>query len=441
MKRHRLYFLIIFILICFGLIGQSYALGKGDRIYKNIYIENIDVSGLTKEEAINKIEKYIYEKDKIKLKYRDRIYNLNLKDIDLNYNINSIVDEALELDKKSNLIDNVKSKLKLSFGEKSNFILKVRYDEEKLNSYIGNISKDINTNPVNSTISINEDTNEFILTKEKIGTYVDKEKLLNIINNKINTREYFIEDIPVYNINPKYNFKKLSNIDSVLGIYETKFNPKNYNRVENIKLAADKINNIIVDSKEQFSFNKIIGARSLKRGFKEAPIIINGEMKEGIGGGICQVSSTVYNAALYSGLEILQTRNHSIPSGYISKGRDATVSYGNIDLIFRNNYDYPILIKNFIKEDKLISVVYGNSKDKRNIDIETEIIEVIPKNIVIRNSEELKEGKTTIKDKGRDGYKVKTYRVYKNNGIIEKKELINESYYPPKEKLILKGIN
>ncbi|WP_373599566.1 VanW family protein [Paraclostridium bifermentans] len=441
MKRHGLYFLIIVILICFGLIGKSYALGKDDRIYKNIYIENIDVSGLTKEEAINKIEKHIYGEGKITLKYKDKTYNLNLRNINLNYNINSIVGEALKLDKNSNLIDNIKSKLKLSFGEKFNFILKVSYDKEKLNSYIDDISKNINTNPINASISVNKDTNEFSVSKEKIGIYVDKDKLIRIIDNKINIRDYSDENIPIYNIEPKYTFKKLSKINSVLGIYETKFNPKNYNRVDNIRLAADKINNTIIDSKEKFSFNKIIGDRSLKQGFKEAPVIINGEMKEGLGGGVCQVSSTVYNAALYSGLEIVQVKNHSIPSGYIDKGRDATVSYGSIDLVFRNNYNHPILIKHFIEENKLISIIYGNDKDKRNIGIETELVEVIPKRIIIKNSEDLMLGKRKIEDKGRDGYKVNTYRVYKNNEIVERKELINESYYPPKEKILLIGID
>lgn len=441
MKRHRLYFLIISILICFGLISKSYALSKGDRIYKNIYIENIDVSGLTKEEAINKIEKDIYGKGEIILKYKDKTYKLNLSDIDLNYNINNIVDEALKLDKDSNLIYNIKSKFKLSLGEKVNFILKSTYNKEKLDSYIYDISKSINRNPVNSTISVNKDTNKFNVSKEKIGTYVDKNKLLHIINNKINTRDYSDENIPIYNINPKYNFEKLSKINSVLGIYETEFNPKNYNRVDNIKLAASKINNIIIDSKEKFSFNKTIGARSLQQGFKEAPVIINGELKDGLGGGVCQVSSTVYNAALYSGLEIVQVKNHSIPSGYADKGRDATVAYGSIDLIFRNNYNHPILIKNFIEENKLISIVYGNNKDKKNIGIETEIVEIIPKSVIIKNSEDLKEGKRKIEDKGRDGYKVNTYRVYKSNGTIEKKELINESYYPPKEKILLIGVD
>lgn len=441
MKRHGLYFLIIVISIYFGLTSKSYAQGKDNRIYKNIYIENIDVSGLNKKEAINKIEKEIYRENEITLKYKDKTYNLNFKDIDLNYDINSIVDEALKLYKNSNLIYNIKSKFKLSFGEKLFFILKPTYNKEKLDSYIDDISKSINTNPVNSTISVNKDTNKFNISKEKIGTYVDKDKLFYVINNKINIRDYSDENIPIYNIKPKYNFEKLSKINSVLGVYETEFNLKNYNRVDNIKLAASKINNIIVDSKEKFSFNKIIGDRSIQQGFKEAPVIINGELKAGLGGGVCQVSSTIYNAALYSGLEIVQVKNHSIPSGYTDKGRDATVDYGSIDLVFRNNYNHPILIKSFIEGNKLISIVYGNDKDKKNIGIETEIIEVIPKRVIIKNSEDLKEGKRKVEDKGRDGYKVNTYRVYKSNGSIEKKELINESYYPPKEKIILIGVN
>ncbi|MCU9810135.1 VanW family protein [Paraclostridium sp. AKS46] len=232
----------------------------------------------------------------------------------------------------------------------------------------------------------------------------------------------------------------MANINTLLGQYETKFNSKNQNRVSNIKLAINKINNVLIDYNEEFSFNNIIGKRSTEQGFKSAPIIVNGEMQLGMGGGICQVSSTVYNAALYSGLEIVQARNHSIPSGYIEKGRDATVSYGNIDLIFKNNYKSPILIKNEVRDNKIITTIYGNENDKKIVDIRTDILGIIKPKTIEKESKALYEGETRIESKGRNGYKVKTYRVYKNeDGSSINEELINESYYPPKNKVLIKG--
>ena len=96
----------------------------------------------------------------------------------------------------------------------------------------------------------------------------------------------------------------------------------------NIKVGASATNNIVLNPSEEFSFNSYVEVREVQAKFKNAPVIINGELKEGLGGGICQVSSTLYNAALYAGLEITNVRNHSIPSPYVSKGRDATISTG-----------------------------------------------------------------------------------------------------------------
>ena len=143
---------------------------------------------------------------------------------------------------------------------------------------------------------------------------------------------------------PRCTKKELLKIDTVLGHYETNFNPKIENRVNNISVAANATKNIVLIKDDEFSFNDLLLKDDCESKFKEAPVIINGKLEKGMGGGICQVSSTIYNAALYSGLDIINVRNHSIPSTYISKGRDATVSLGDIDFKFRNNYDNPILI-------------------------------------------------------------------------------------------------
>lgn len=439
MNRHKIYAIAILIL-CFIIVFQkeSYANSNKSKIYNNIYIENIDMSGLTKEEAIDKLKESIYCNKEINFLYDEHIYPLSFDFIELNYNIEDTVEKAFNIGRNKNIVDNTKIKINLKLGDKINFRLEPKYNNEKINDYIEILCSQINKEPVDATINIEQDNIK--VTEEVIGIKINKDTIRESIIDKIDELDFNETSIPINIIKPKYTYENLSKINSVLGSYKTKFNLSNYNRSNNIYIATNKTNNILLNNNEEFSFNNIIGQRSEQAGFKEAPVIINGEMQSGLGGGICQVSSTIYNAVLYSGLEITEARNHSIPSSYIEKGRDATVSYGAVDLKFRNNYQYPILIQNKVINDTIVTTIYGNDRYKREIDIVTELVETIPNKTIIKESSVMYNGENFIQEKGRSGYKIKTYRIYKNkNGEILSKEYINESYYPPINKIIIKG--
>ena len=120
-----------------------------------------------------------------------------------------------------------------------------------------------------------------------------------------------------------------------------------------------------------FSYNEHIGEINLSNGYKNAPVIVQGVVQEGVGGGVCQVSSTLYNSVLYAGLELVNIKNHSIPSSYVSMGRDATVTDGGIDFVFKNNLKYPVYIKNYVSGNVVTCQIYGSLKDKQNIQIST----------------------------------------------------------------------
>lgn len=439
MKRQKIFLLIILVMIyCCGITYKSYSMSKEIKIYKNIYIENIDVSGMTKKDAIKKLNKYLNKKDYINLLYGESKYNLKLDDIGFRFKIEDSVDKAIRIGRDSKFLENLKTKLNLKLGKDTNLSVDTEYNNEKLNLCIDNILKKIELNPINAKIKIKN--NKFKIKEERYGIGVNKKELIRNIDINIKHKKFKDIDIHTERLIPKFTYNKLKKINTLLGSYETKFNLNNKNRSENIRLASKKLNGILIDSNEEFSFNNTIGRRSTEKGFKSAPIIINGEARLGMGGGICQVSSTLYNAAIYSGLDIVQVKNHTIPSSYIAKGRDATVSYGDIDLIFKNTFKSPILINNEIDGNKIIIKIYGNEEDKKIINIKTDTLKVIEHKTIEKESDSLYEGETRVQTKGRDGYKVNTYRIYKNkDGIFINKELINESYYPPKNEVFIKG--
>lgn len=436
MKRIKIISLLIVAIFFLGNIKFAQGFEREGKIHKNIYVKNIDLSNLTKDEAKNKINTVLEGNKEIKLKFNEENYKINLKELDINYNVNEVVEQAYNIDRNNTLINDIKTKLNLDLGHKQVLKLNYQYNDEKLNTHIEDISNKLYISPINATIKI--ENGLINTTEETCGRTVDKIKLKNEIIYKIKNIYEGTLEIPIQNIEAKYNIKQLSQINTVLGTYETYFNPKIANRVNNIRIAADATKNILIDNGEEFSFNSILLSSNLVKDMKEAPVIVNGKVEKGLGGGICQVSSTIYNAALYSGMDISDIKNHSIPSAYTSKGRDATVSLGDVDFKFINKFNTPILIYNEVFDNRIVSTIYGNKEDKKEIEIITETIETLPNKVVEKNSGKFYKGERIVEQDGRIGYKVNTFRVYKSEKDI-RKEFVYESFYPPRDKVIIYG--
>ncbi|WP_423406787.1 VanW family protein [Heyndrickxia sp. MSNUG] len=177
--------------------------------------------------------------------------------------------------------------------------------------------------------------------------------------------------VPTLPVHPKVDSEIIANIRTrLIGHYITYFNSGNIERSHNIALASEAINNHVVFPGETFSFNKVVGKRTASRGYQPAPIIVRGELSEGIGGGICQVSSTLYNAADRSGMKILERYSHSKQVPYVPPGRDATVSWYGPDFTFKNRYNQPILIRAKSYRGKMVVMIYSSEEiniEKRKI--------------------------------------------------------------------------
>jgi vancomycin resistance protein YoaR len=178
---------------------------------------------------------------------------------------------------------------------------------------------------------------------------LDKEAFIQELTN-VKALQKVIE-VPITETAPNITAEAIANIDQVLlGSYTTKFNPNIIGRSRNIELSAQEINQIILGPGDRFYFNLVVGERTPERGYQKAMEIVNHEFVEGIGGGICQTSSTLYNAIDKAGLGILELHHHSKAVGYVPQNRDATVSWGGKDLKFMNNKEYPVMIKTIVNK-------------------------------------------------------------------------------------------
>ena len=217
-----------------------------------------------------------------------------------------------------------------------------------------------------------------------------------------------------------------------LSTYSTSFNVNEKERTENVKLAAESINNVILMPGQEFSYNNVVGERSTERGYKIAKVYQAGQVVDGLGGGICQVSSTLYNAVVKADLEVLERKNHSLPVSYVKLGRDATVVYGVLDFRFRNNQQYPVRIESSITGGTLkIDICGVQTKPNRTVDIETETVAVLPFTEKSIEDATLPMGTHKVIQTGKKGYKVKSYRVTKENGVEIDRKLISTDTYSP----------
>ncbi|MBM7623463.1 VanW family protein [Sporohalobacter salinus] len=194
---------------------------------------------------------------------------------------------------------------------------------------------------------------------ERKGEIIDVESTVN----KIMTAEAESRiESEVYQIHPYPTIQDLKKVTEVMGKYKTVISG-NRKRVKNIKLATKSINNYILYSDKIFSFNQVVGPRTKKRGYKKGPVLYNGTAGSGIGGGVCQVSSTLYNAVQKANLQIIERYPHSSSVGYVPEGQDAAVAWNLLDFKFHNQYSFPLIIKGSIHGRVLIIKILGQQQE------------------------------------------------------------------------------
>lgn len=225
-----------------------------------------------------------------------------------------------------------------------------------------------------------------------------------------------------------------------LATYSTSYASSNANRSTNIALAASKINGTVLMPGEEFSFNGTVGKRTAANGFKTATVYSNGQVTTDYGGGICQVSSTLYNTVLKANLEITNRVNHTFTVGYVPIGLDATVSWGSPDFKFKNNRSYPIKIVATTSNKRLIISVYGLKED---VEYEVELVSyktgTIPYSTVYTTDSSLGKGKTKVVQSGSNGATSVAYKILKLNGKEVSRTLLSKDRYSPHNQIIARG--
>lgn len=227
----------------------------------------------------------------------------------------------------------------------------------------------------------------------------------------------------------------------MLSTFTTRYDGGNVDRTTNLRKAVNKINGMVIMPGQTFSYNATLGQRSIAAGYREAKVYQGGKVIDGIGGGICQISSTLYNSVVFANLEIVARRNHGFVPSYLGAGRDATVVYGATDFKFKNTRKYPIKIVASVKNGIARVDIYGIKEETEyKIDIQTSITETIPFKTTYIDDPSLPVGKEVVEQKGQNGCKSVAYKVMSLNGKVVSRTLLSSDTYNAMEKLIRRGV-
>ena len=491
--------LILFISVIFSILNIG-----NDKIVKGVKIGNVDVSDLSMEEATNKVNTYYKEKtlSDINVEYEEMQEIINIEQLNPSIDIDKIVKEAMLIGKSGNIIkDNYQILFTLVF--KNNLKYDVKLDEKEINKKIEELNSKLpgalqktnyyieNENLIiikgKKGIEINKEEfikkiNETIKKEEKrfeipvensVPEEIDIEKIYKEIYKE--AKNAYIEEnptqvhaqvngvdfaisleqakqiiseekeeyvIPLKITIPEITLDDLSKeaFPQILGTFTTTYSASNENRETNLKLSSEKINGTIIMPGEIFSYNKIVGERTIAKGYKEAAVYSGGKVINGIGGGICQLSSTLYNAVVYANLEIVSRSNHMFLTSYVTAGRDATVSWGTLDFSFKNTRKYPIKVVSIVKNGLVTVEIQGLKEEKEyEVVIENKVTEVIPYQVKYVKDDKLEEGETQIVQYGANGAKSITYKVLKYNGNVVSREILSTDTYSALERIIKIG--
>ena len=486
-----------------GSTGFALANISNTKIMSNVKINNIKVEGLTKEEAKELITKELnknLEKDII-FKIADFEYPVKLSQIETKYDIEKAVTDAYNVGRSGNVFKNNFAILR-TMTASTNITIEATYNEELLNNIVSDMAVKMPNAVEQSSYYIEGET--LIVTKGKAGDTIEKEKVKKTIEDRIYNssdeevnldiihvepnaidiekiysevhteakdayytkdpfqiyphvngidfdldaaKELLKEDKEEYEIKltitkPEITTDKIGTeaFPDLLSSFSTKYDASNINRSTNLRLAAEKINGTVLMPGEVFSYNKVVGERTIAKGYREANGFAAGGVVGMVGGGICQIASTLYDAVVYANLEVVDRTNHGYDPGYVVAGKDATVVYGSIDFKFKNTRKNPIMIKSYVGNGIAKMEIFGIKEDvEYEVSIESTILSYIPFGVRYEDDSSLEPGQERVSQKGMQGMKSITYKILKLNGKEISRTVLSTDTYQPMTKVIQRG--
>lgn len=340
---------------------QAEAANEAGVINKGVYIGGIDVSGMTTEEASQAVEAKVAEmgNTKITLKVAEKQLDTTASELGLTWENKSVVSEAAGLGKSGNLIKRYKDNKDLEH-ETKNFDLEYTTDTAKVSSYVSTQCQELNCEAQDGSLTRENGYFEVVpgVTGIKVNVDQSVKLITDYMNNTFNGSTGMIELAADKDI-PKGTEEELSKVQDVLGTATTYYG-STYGRNVNVEVGAQKLDGHLLYPGDTFSVTDMVVPFTAENGYEMAPSYESGKVVDSYGGGICQVSTTLYNAVLGAELDVLARSNHTMTVSYVDPSKDAAIAEGLMDLAFQNNTDAPIYIEGYAYGGELTFTIYGH---------------------------------------------------------------------------------
>ena len=414
------------------------------KIAKNVHIGALDVSGMTKKEAQNALKKTLKKakKQTVSLGVGDDSTEIALKDLGVSIkDYKKLAGRALDYGSKGS-VNKRHKRIKALKKEPYVVPLHFKLDKKVAGRQIDQAIAPFVDSPVNATIKMSGSKTKIV--KGKDGTVADTKKAISSIENRLNDNwngEEVYVVVSTVKSGPKVSAEDLKEMKDVLGSFETSFEGSDEGRSHNIELGCSMINGTLVEPGETFSTDAAMRPYTEECGWEGAASYENGDIVDSLGGGVCQISSTLYNAVLYAELEVVQRQQHSRTVSYVEPGRDAAIAGDIKDFKFKNNTKNPVYIYGNVKDQKLTFAIYGKeTRDPdREIEFESEVLTTTDFKTTYKASND-PVGQMYISASGHEGMTAKLWKVVTVDGEEKERVEVNETEYQPQDTIINVGI-
>lgn len=447
-SKYRLLVFILLFIILFALVMiplKSYA---SRLIYKmehylpsNLYVDQVGLGGKTIEQAeeiLNKMEAAQLAKS-ITISYDDGTYaqssSFTYEQLGYFAEKEKLLEDLKKLiDSNTNFVKKFIRYRKIE-NSRADFPLKYSIHYDRFLKAMASFDDDSLKPPVDAKYVIT--SGKVTIKEEQNGYIFDKDALYKEL---LSNRELTSFKLAPKAVKPNVTAEQLASqgIKELISSFTTRFDSGNVPRSSNIRLAAKIIDGTILAPGAIFSFNGVVGERTRERGFQEAGVYINGRVDTGIGGGICQVSTTLYNAVLFANLEVLERSNHSLTVPYVPLSRDAAVSWGSQDFKFRNNTEHYIYVR-CVATSYTITFELYSTKSNTKVELDSKTISKISAPVTYIDDASMEYGQEHVVEKGHDGYQSQlTKKVYQEGSLISS-EVISKDKYQTTVQIVKRG--
>lgn len=425
----------LLVLVVLGVAIAASQFAQPGRIARNVTIEGVAVAGLTPEEAVSRVmaEWVRHLPQEIGLAAGSDKWMLSPQELGSKLLLQQAGAQAMQVGRRGGLLERTRERL-VTWWQTHQVRVECAIDEAKLTERLVELTQEVDRQPQNATVKVEGD--EVTPIAGKKGRRLDLERTKQVLLAALQDPTTSLVPLVVEEQAPTITVDDLKHFDTVLASYTTRYNTGQKNRSHNIELAVKALDRTVVKPGEVFSLNEVLGPRQPEFGYKDAVTFIRGEISSSSGGGVCQISSTVYNGALLANMEMIRRSHHSMPVHYVPMGRDATVFYGQIDLQFKNSLTHPVLILASAAKGELTVEFLGYHEDDYEVEILRSGVSVLPFETKETEDPELEEGKREVDKKGRKGYRVTVTRVVKKDGEeVGRQRLHTDTYRPQAEEV------